>query len=277
MNHLSVIRFTAFLGLCLGASMFLMVLVALANLEMAQVAAFLVGGVLTSAVSTACLTWTEKPKAPARVNDALAVVLFWYFVSPIVASIPFFIGTAEDSFLAAVHEAASCLTTTGHSVIQLDENGWPASLIVWRGILHLFGLMFSLITTASVFAAMGFAGPGVHRSVLFTIPDGSFFEAIPRVARLVAAVSAALILALFSLLVVSGMTGVEALERAISVASTGLVDPRVQAALAPAWVQSLIIFIGLALATAGMYVMMDLTPTRIRTITIDPELTILVG
>ncbi|MEO1405088.1 MAG: potassium transporter TrkG [Pseudomonadota bacterium] len=275
MNHLSVIRFTAFLGICLSAAMFVMVLVALANGEGAQAIAFVAGALITAAISSAIFASTDKPKSPARVNDALTVVIMWCLLAPIPAAIPFFIGTPETSFVVAIHEAASCLTTTGHSVINLGNSGWPASLLVWRGVLHLFGLMFSLVTTASVFAAIGSAGPGVHRSVLFTIPDASFFESTPRVARLVAAFSAALILILFSLLVIAGMTGVQALERAISIASTGLVDPRQSAGLAPGWLQSLIMFVGLFFATAGMYVMMELTPSRIRNITFDPELTAL--
>ncbi|MEO0882689.1 MAG: potassium transporter TrkG [Pseudomonadota bacterium] len=275
MNHRSVIRFSALLGIILSAAMLIVALVAFASRELPQATGFLLGGLVTTLCSVTMIVWTEKPTAPARVNDALAVVILWCTIAPIPAAIPFFVGSTETSFLLAIHEAASCLTTTGHSVIDVGEAGWPASLLIWRGVLHLFGLMFSLITTASVFAAMGFAGPGVHRSVLFTIPQGSFFEAVPRVARLVAAISAALILILFSLMVISGMSGVAALERAISIASTGLVDPRAPAALAPSWTQSLIMFVGLFFAAAGMYVMLDLTPSRIRTITIDPELTLL--
>ncbi|MEM6411741.1 MAG: potassium transporter TrkG [Pseudomonadota bacterium] len=277
MNHLSVIRFTAFLGICLSAVMLLMVLVALANGEAETTVAFLAGSFFTAALCSAVFASTDKPERPAKVNDALAVVILWCLLSPIPAAVPFYLGTEETDFLVAMHEAASCLTTTGHSVLDIEDDSWPPSLLVWRGMLHLFGLMFSLVTTASVFAAIGFSGPGVHRSVLFTIPQGSFFEAAPRVARLVAAISATLILLLFSLLVISGMTGVEALEKAISITSTGLVDPRESAAVAPSWIQSFIMFVGLFFATAGLYVMMDLTPARIRSITIDPELTALMS
>ena len=277
MNRISIVRVLAFSGLSLGGAMLIAALVAALNREGPQLSAFLFSGLMTLVMAGMVLALTGRPKRPARVKDGLAAAILWCIGTPIPAAIPFVFGTAETSVIAGLHEAVSCLTTTGHSVVTIGSGGWPASLLVWRGLLHLYGMMFSLIVTATVFAAIGFAGPGVHRSVLFTLPDGSFFDALPRVVRLVGTACMVLILAVFAGLVFSGIDAADALSRAISVASTGLVDPRPEAASAGNWITSLVLFIGLLFATAGMIVMLDVTPSRIRFARIDPELTLLIA
>lgn len=277
MNHISVIRVLAYMGLGLGASMALPLLVAILNGETQQILSFSLTGLLTLMMGGMILLLTGSPSRPARVNDALAVAVLWGFGAPIPAALPFVFGTAEPSFLAALHEAVSCLTTTGHSVIDLAGNTWPVSLLVWRGVLHFFGMMFSLTIAASVFAALGFGGPGIHRSFLFTVPDGNFFDAIPRAVRTIFIICAALVLSVFSLLALNNVPPLTALSLAVSVASTGLVDPEAYGALSGSMLVDLTLFAGLFLATAGLAVMMNLRPQRFRYAEIDPELFLLIG
>lgn len=242
-----------------------------------QLASFSLSGLLTVSIAGMVLLLTDKPSRPARARDGLAVAVLWCFGAPIPAAIPFVFGTAEVSMLAAIHEAVSCLTTTGHSVITIGAEGWPASLLIWRGILHVFGMIFSLVTAATVFAAIGFAGPGIHRSILFTLPDGSFFDALPRVLRLIGIVCAILVLLVFSGLAFNNVPPDEALSHAVSVVSTGLVDPEGGRLPTHGWFASLVLFVGLLFATSGMAVLLDMTPTRFRSAAVDPEFYLLVG
>lgn len=277
MNHISIIRILAYMGLGLGTSMAFPLITAILLGEQQQILAFSLTGLLTIVMASTILVLTGAPKRPARVNDGLAVAILWCFGAPIPAALPFVLGTAEPSLLAGIHEAVSCLTTTGHSVIHLAGNDWPVSLLVWRGILHILGMIFSLTIAATVFAALGFAGPGIHRSYLFTVPDGNFFDAIPRAVRTITIICVCLILFVFALLVSNGVGIAEALSLGISVASTGLVDPNGYAGFEAGRIVNMSLFLGLFLATAGLSVMMNLRPSQLRYADIDSELYLLVG
>lgn len=276
MNHISIIRVLAFLGIGLGSSMALPLFVAILNGETQQILAFSFTGILTIIMAGMILLLSGMPDRDARVNDALAVAILWCFGAPIPAALPFVFGTAEPNFLAGLHEAVSCLTTTGHSVIDLGGNVWPKSLLVWRGVLHFLGMIFGLTIAASVFAALGFAGPGIHRSYLFTVPDGSFFDALPRAIRSIFVICACLILSVFAIFIMNGMPPATALSLAISVASTGLVSPVGYDDVAMNTINSGALFIGLFFATSGIAVMMNLRPQRLRYAEIDPEVYLLV-
>ena len=265
------------MGLVLAASIALPFFTALLNGEVAQVFSFGLTALLTSAIAGMIILLTPAPIRPARVNDALAVAIVWCFGAPIPAALPFVLGTAETSLIMGLHEAVSCLTTTGHSVIDLDGNPWPASLLVWRGVLHFIGMVFSLVLAASVFAALGFSGPGIHRSLLFTVPDGNFFDALPRALRTIFFICGSLILFVFSGLTFLGIDPASALSLAVSVASTGLVDPETYADTDINGLANGVLFIGLFLATAGLVVMMNLRPRQFLHAEIDPELYLLIG
>jgi len=263
--------------LVLGGIMVLPLLFALVYGETSQVMSFGLAGLLSLMLGGMCLQLTSQPTRRSHVNDALAVAVLWCLGAPIPAALPFVFGTAEPSFLAGLHEAVSCLTTTGHSVIDLDGNDWPVSLLVWRGVLHCIGMVFSLVLAASVFAALSLGGPGVQRSVLFTVPDGSFFDAIPRVLRAVIAVCASLIGGTFAALLFAGIQPGQALSLAISVASTGLVDPAQSGQLVSGAPAIFVVFTGLVLATSGLAVLMNLSPKRLRFAAVDAELYLLLG
>jgi Trk-type K+ transport system membrane component len=277
LNHIAIIRVLSYMGLALGGTMVLPLLVALLYGETSQIMAFSIVLLLTLMLAAMCLQLTSAPERRSHVNDALAVAVLWCIGAPIPAAVPFVFGTAEPSIIAGLHEAVACLTTTGHSVIDLDGNNWPVSLLVWRGVLHCVGMVFSLVLAASVFAALSFGGPGIQRSVLFTIPDGSFFDAIPRVLRAVIMVCLSLIGIVFSALLFTGVQPGEAMGIAISVASTGLVDPNHNENIVQGGPAVFIVFSGLVLATSGLAVLMNLSPKRLRFAAVDAELFLLVG
>lgn len=277
MNHIAITRVLAHMGLALGASMVLPLVVALLNDEGSQVLAFGLSGVLTFLLAGMILLLTREATRPARVNDALAVAIIWSFGAPIPAALPFVFGTAEPDLIAGLHEAVSCLTTTGHSVIDLDGNAWPEALLVWRAVLHFFGMIFSLTIAASVFAALSFGGAGVHRSFLFTVPEESFFSALPRAMRSIFVVCSCLILFVFSALALNGVAPDTALSLAVSVATTGIVEPHGYDGGQSGVIINFTLFAGLFLATAGLAVMMNLRPRRWRSADIDPELYLLIG
>lgn len=225
MNYASVARVLSLLMLIVAAAAILGACVALLSGETAQVITFSVtamGGVLAG---SSVLLLTPRPRRKARASDGLAVVILWWLLTPLATAMPFVFGVANSSVLTAIHEATACLTTTGHSVIRVAEEDWPVSLIFWRGALHLMGAFAAVVTAAGVFAAVNLGGPGVHRTVLFTLPETSFFDAMPRILWPAGLMFGVGVLMIFVALLVAGAAPGQALIDSVSVITTGLVDP----------------------------------------------------
>lgn len=270
MNYPSVFRILAVLH---GGSALLLIVplvVAIAYKETPQVAALSITLLISCVIAASVFLLTGKPARAARPTDGLGVVILWWLAAPIAAAPPFVLGAAETAIVSAIHEAASCLTTSGHSVIVIGDGGWPRSLIVYRGVLHLLGAWMTVTTAASVLAAINLGGPGIHRTDLFTIPDGSFFSAVPRVASAVAWMLTLMVLALFALLVLTGVPGSLALSSAISIATTGAVDPGVMIVGLGA-VSEIFVLIGMIASIIGLGVLLDIRKKRFMTALGDPE------
>ena len=102
MNHTAIFRVLSLSGFVLGLSMVLPLVVAWISGESQQVLAFGLSGLLTLVIASMVYLMLGKPDRNARVNDALTAAILWCFGTPIPAAIPFVIGTAEPSFLAAL-------------------------------------------------------------------------------------------------------------------------------------------------------------------------------
>jgi Trk-type K+ transport system membrane component len=271
MNYASIVRVLAFIMLILAGSALLPTLVAAIAGETDQVVAFLVMATSIAVLASSVLLLTPKPARKARPSDALAVVIIFWFVAPCAAALPFVLGVADRSILHAIHEAASCLTTTGHTVNLTEGRSWPASLVVWRGVLHIFGGLASITTAASVLAAINLGGPGIHRTVLFTVPEASFFDAVPRVARAVFAMMAICIIVLLGLLIMAGVPFPRALGDSVSAITTGLVDPYALGRHALAPLPNLFLGVGLIIGALGLAVWLPLKDRKPHTAFMDPE------
>jgi trk system potassium uptake protein len=271
MNYASIVRVLAFIMLILAGSALLPTLVAAIAGETDQVVAFLIMATSIAVLASSVLLLTPKPSRKARPSDALAVVIILWFVAPCAAALPFVLGVADRSILHAIHEAASCLTTTGHTVVLTEGGSWPASLVVWRGVLHIFGGLASITTAASVLAAINLGGPGIHRTVLFTVPETSFFDAVPRVARAVFAMMAICIIVLLGLLIMAGVPFSRALADSVSAITTGLVDPYALGRHALAPFPNLILGVGLIIGALGLAVWLPLKDKKPRAAFMDPE------
>ena len=271
MNYASIVRVLALLMLIIAGSALLPIAVAIVAQETDQTIALLVMAIGISVLASSVLLLTPKPSRKARPSDALGVVIIWWFLAPLASALPFVVGVADGSLLHAIHEAAACLTTSGQSVIRTEGNAWPASLIVWRGVLHVLGGLATIITAASVLAAINLGGPGIHRTVLFTVPESSFFDAVPRVARSVSMMMLVFLIVLLGLLIMSGVSFPRALSDAVSAVTTGAVDPNVvnRRALAP--FPSIILGLVLITGALGLAVWLPLKDRKPRKALFDPE------
>lgn len=271
MNYASVARMLASLFLILASLALLPAFIAALNSETAQLFAFLTLALMIGVLSLTVLLLTPKPARRAVPSDALAVLVLWWILIPLVAGFPFVLGTANSSILSGIHEAASCVTTTGYSVINIGEGGWPNSLIAWRAILHIIGAIATMVTAASLFAAINLGGPGIHRTVLFKIPEQSFFDTLPHIARTVTVMFGVSLLASVGALLLTGYPIRESVTLAISALTTGLVRPDAIGAAAPPPFTSIIAGITLLFGTLGLVVMLPFRDRRIGDLIRDPE------
>lgn len=271
MNYSSVVRVLALLMLILAGCAASAALLAWALGETPQIISFGAAALSISVFASSVLLLTPKPSRRARPSDALAVVLLWWFLSPVAAAMPFVFGVANNSIPVALFEAASCLTTTGHSILEFPGGSWPVSLLYWRGLLHLLGTFAAVVMAAGVFAAINLGGPGVHRTVLFTVPDTSYFDAMPRIYTGVGMMLGITISFILILLLMAGVPPVRALADAVSVLSTGLVLPDAESVLPPNPVASVIMAFGLGLGALGLAVWLPLRIGAVKTAITDPE------
>ena len=271
MNYASVVRVMSMLMLVTAASTIPPILVAVAGREDPQIFAFLVTAIVTTVLAASTLLLTPKPRLKARPSDGLGVVILWWFFTPIVGALPFVLGVANSSVFAAIHESTASLTTTGQSVIGGPGYEWPISLIVWRGVLHLLGCTATIVTAASVLAAINLGGPGIHRTVLFTLPETSFFDAVPRVCRAVVTMMAATLLVVVAALILSGVPVPRALSDGVSAVTTGLVNPDGPAEVTISRLHSVILGIGLAFGALGLAVWLPLREGKVLRTLYDPE------
>jgi trk system potassium uptake protein len=252
MNYASVARILSLLMLIMAGAALLGAAIAFFLGETAQLLAFSATALGTSVGASSVFLLTPKPKRKARPSDGLAVVILWWMLAPFAAAMPFVFGVANSSVITALHEATACLTTTGHSVIRVTGSEWPGSLIYWRGVLHLIGAYSVVVTAAGVFAAVNLGGPGVHRTVLFTLPESSFFDAMPRIVWPVGLMFGIGIVFIAVLLLVSGVEPGRALSDAVSVITTGLVDPNALNRAPASLLVSVIMGLGLVLGSLGL-------------------------
>jgi len=276
MNYASVVRVLALVMLILAGSSLPAILTALVKGESEQVFAFIAMVLGISVIASSILFLTPRPKQKARPSDALGLVILWWVFSPVAACLPFVVGVQNTSLLQAIHEAAACLTTTGQSVIAVQGNLWPDSLLVWRGTLHLLGGAASIITAASVLAALNLGGPGIHRSVLFTMPETSFFDAVPKVARAVLLIMTVSIALTVLALELTGMSFGRALSDAVSAWTTGLVDPAPYGRANAGPVADVILGIALTGGALGLALALPLRERKILKALSDPETNVFV-
>ena len=270
MNFAAVIRIQCLCGLIVSGAMLLPLLVSIAFQEYPQSIAFGVSALFLALIAGSVLLLVAKPKRRAPPSDGLAAALFGWVLVGVVAAPPFVVGVANASVFAALHESVSCLTTTGHSVIEIGSGGWPVSLLVWRGVLHIVGSIATLTVAASVFAAINLGGPGIHRTELFTIPEGSFFDAVPRVASAAILFTLVLISGFVILLVLVGVPGGQALSDSVSAITTGLVDPN-NTPIEVSFLRNAIVLTALVFGTLGLYFALQLRRMRLAESFYDPE------
>ena len=145
-------------GAMLAMCMLVPLIVAIAEGHWAHARNFTMGLTLTTFVSGAMIiSGRATRRLPARNIELLAVMLLFWFVLPILASIPLTGAVQVRSFVAGYFEAVSSLTTSGGGVIaypQLED----APILIWRALLGWLGGLWTLVFAVAVLAPFAIGG-----------------------------------------------------------------------------------------------------------------------
>lgn len=161
---LSVIFYLGCTGLILSLSVIGPIFVALLTGELDEARRFAIYMLLGSFLFGGPLLATlQRLNRTDQFSNLVLMFLVWTLL-PLAASVPI-MDISQLSFVNALFEAVSGLTTSGASVLTQVEN-WPQSLIFWRIQLQWLGGYLALVTLILVLGPMGIGGLSTRNSVL---------------------------------------------------------------------------------------------------------------
>jgi trk system potassium uptake protein TrkH len=166
-------------------------------------------------------------------RDGVAMLLIAWTTAPALAALPFLGAPGIETYGDAYFEAMTAISTTGRGLIDLEA--MPRSLIVWRALLEWAGGFMSVVLILVILAALNLTGPGVHRSTLFTMEDGSMFGRFSEILQASALVYVLATLAGFVILATLGTPAFDAFYLAVTAPATsgGYLRPEPLAAHVP--------------------------------------------
>ena len=178
--------------------------IALLGGDLFQAEAFGASAAVTGCVAGAVLftlRGTDRPQG--RAEMVLTPVLAWFIV-PVFAALPFFMGGVTPSFIDAFFEATSGITTTGATILpSLDEV--PSSILFWRAWLQWLGGFATLVMVMSMFPILDLAGMQMSTNLLRHGEGESIADRIRGIIRILWMVYSMLTLACMALLMSAGM------------------------------------------------------------------------
>ena len=167
---------------------------------------------------------TRLMPAKESFTEALAFLIIFWTVTPIILSIPYLVSGFVPDFLTAYFESVSALTTTGAST--LDPDTMPRSFHIWRSLTQWAGGVIVATFAVVILAALNLKGTGVHKSLLFTFRKGELFQKLAGVSRIIAGIYALISLVVFVAMVMFGTPIFDAICLALTSVSTGGFTPR---------------------------------------------------
>ena len=169
------------------------------------------------------LATKDAKHSKTQLKDVVAFLIAAWITLSLFGSIPF-LSVAHGNFSLAIFESVSCSTTTGVSMVGADIY-LPASLIAWRGILHMVGAILSVTGVMIVFSFIGKETTGISSGAISKFGHGlslkAFFPALLFTGGIMLTVSA-----IGSAILLSEGVGLrEAYGDSISAITTGMVIP----------------------------------------------------
>jgi trk system potassium uptake protein TrkH len=96
-------------------------------------------------------------------RDGFAIVTFSWIIAGIVGALPYWLTGSLPTFVDALFESFSGLTTTGSSVISNVEK-LPNSILFWRSLTHWLGGMGIIVMALAIIPWLGVGGMTLYKA-----------------------------------------------------------------------------------------------------------------
>lgn len=221
MNKYAIIYFLGYI-LRLEAVVMLPALgIALYQRESAAACALLGSMVLAAALGFLCSLGRKKDRTFAHREGYVIVALSWVVMS-LVGALPFTLSGYIPSYLDAVFEIVSGLTTTGSSILT-DVEALPMSLLYWRSFANWLGGMGILVFVLAIIPMAKGQGDSLHvlRAESPGPTVGKLSSTMRHTARTLYGIYIGMTLVVIVLLLLGGMPLFDSVVNAFATAGTG--------------------------------------------------------
>ena len=174
---------------------------------------------LTTAAGLA-LWATTRHEAELSTRDGIGVVTFGWLAACLFGTLPFLLTSSAPSFVDALFETVSGLTTTGASIIP-DPGLLPRSVLFWRALTHFYGGMGILVLCVAILPLLGSGGMQIYRAEASGVAQDRLKPRIASTAKLMWGIYLLLNLGLTLLLRAGGMSWFDATCHAFAAVATG--------------------------------------------------------
>ena len=224
MNTLSVLNMLGRFLAMFTVPMLLCSVWAFSNDRYPQASLFILVVTLTFVIAAVLLVSTAKiEKAKSGLRETVAFLLAAWLSVSVIGAFPFLLVTKGD-FISALFESVSCATTTGTSLL-VSDSPLSASLVAWRGVLHLIGAMLSISGTLMLISLINPTGQGTQTMRPVGMGFSLQFSSFIRVFLMTGLVVAALISVSMMVLTAEGISLRTSFVLGVGAATTGQVMP----------------------------------------------------
>ncbi len=223
MNILLILNTLARVLVIFAMPSLLCALWAFGNDKYQQASLFII--VVVVALVSAAMLFVAAPRQSGKAGSKETVwflIITWLSISSL-SSIPFLIVT-EGRLILALFEAVSCTTTTGASLVSPDT-ALSASLLAWRGWLHIFGAVLSISGMMMLLAQSGRSDTGVFLLRARTIGISFRLSSFARLFLTVGGLLVGMLVFCFAVLVTDGLSVREAFALSAGAITTGQIVP----------------------------------------------------
>ena len=217
--NFKMIKFTLGWILLFEASFFLLPMLTAAIYREGAFLSFLWSALICLAVGGLMVLRKPKNSALYAREGFIIVSLSWVFLS-LFGSLPFMFTGATGSFIDALFESASGLSTTGATIFSEVES-LPKSLLLWRSFSNWVGGMGVLVFVMAFLPLSGGQNMHIMRA---ESPGPEVAKLVPKVkntAKILYLIYLSLTAIQFLTLLISGMPVFDSLNTAFATAGTG--------------------------------------------------------
>lgn len=179
------------------------------------------GSIGITALIGSLLVWFKPPKDTLiGKREGYLVVAFGWFSMAFASTLPYLLSGTTTSFVDAIFESISGLTTTGATIFHDIESISP-SVLYWRSLTQWIGGMGIIVLTIAIFPLLGIGGVELFTAEAPGPTSDKIHPRIQVTAKRLWLIYVGLTALLFLLLWVNGMSGFDSINHAFTAMATG--------------------------------------------------------